>query len=43
VRIGALDNFTVELKHQTQHAVGGRVLGTKVERVVFDFSHVFLP
>ena len=41
VRIGALDNFTVELQHQAQHAVRGRVLGTKIERVVFDFCHVF--
>ena len=43
MRIGALDDFAIKLKHQAEDAVGGRVLGTKVERVVFDFSHVFLP
>ena len=43
VRIGALDDFAVKLKHQAKHAVRGRVLGTKIESVVFDFSHVFLP
>ena len=43
MRISALDDFAVKLKHQAEHAVRGRVLGTKIERVVFDFSHVFLP
>ena len=39
VRIGALDHFAVELQHQAQHAVRGRVLRTEVQRVVLDFSH----
>ena len=43
VRIGALDDFAVELKHQAEYAVRCRVLRAKVERVVFDFSHVYLP
>jgi hypothetical protein len=40
VRVGALDHFAVELQHQAQHAVRGRVLRAEVEGVVLDFSHV---
>ena len=39
VRIGALDDFAVELEHQAQHAVRGRVLRAEVQGVVLDFSH----
>jgi hypothetical protein len=39
VRIGALDHLAVELEHQPQHPVGGRVLGPEVERVVLDLRH----
>jgi hypothetical protein len=39
VRIGALDDFAVELEHQAQHAVGRGMLRPEVERVVLDFSH----
>ncbi len=37
--VGALHDFAVELEHQAQHAVRGRVLRTKVQGVVLDFSH----
>ena len=39
VWVSALHHFTVELQHQTQHTVRGRVLRTKVQGIVFDFSH----
>jgi hypothetical protein len=39
VRIGALDHFAVELQHEAQHAVRGRVLRPEVERVVLDLCH----
>ncbi len=39
VRIGALDHLAVELQHQAQHAVRGRMLRAKVQGVVVDFSH----
>jgi hypothetical protein len=39
VRVGALDDLAVELEHQAQHAVGRRVLGPEVHRVVADLSH----
>jgi hypothetical protein len=39
VRVGALDHFAVELQHQAQHAVRGRVLRAEVQRVVLDLSH----
>src|SRR5690606_19628715 len=32
--VGTLDHFTVEFEHQTQNAVGRRVLGTKVQGVI---------
>ena len=37
VRISSLDDFAVQLKDQTQHAVRGRVLRTEVQGVVLDF------
>ena len=45
VRIGALDDFAVELEHEAQHAVGRRMLRPKVHRVVANFSHAlyFVP
>ncbi len=39
VRIGALHDLAVELEHEAQHAVRGRVLRTEVQRVVLDLSH----
>jgi hypothetical protein len=41
MRIDTLDDFTVELEHQPQHAVRGRVLGTKIDREIanFGFGH----
>lgn len=39
VRISALDNLAVELQDQSQHAVRGWVLRTKVQSVVLDLSH----
>ena len=39
VRIGALDHLAVELEHEAQHAVRGRVLRAEVQRVVLDVSH----
>ena len=41
VRVGALDDFAVELEHEAQHAVGRRVLRSKVHGVVANFSHEF--
>src|SRR5690606_39428377 len=43
VRIGALDDVAVELEHQAQHAVRGRVLGAEVQSVVLDFCHDLTP
>ena len=40
MRISALDHLAVEFEHQAQNAVSGRMLRPKIERVVFDFSHV---
>ena len=40
VRIGALNDFAVELEHQPQHAVGRRVLRPEVHRVVPDLGHL---
>jgi hypothetical protein len=39
VRVGALDDFAVQLQHQAQHAVRGRVLRAEVQGVVLDFCH----
>src|SRR5690606_6374720 len=43
VRVGTLDDFAVELEHQAQHAVRGRVLGAEVQGVVLDFCHDLTP
>jgi hypothetical protein len=40
VRVGALDDLAVQLQHQAQHAVRGRVLRPEVQGVVLDLSHV---
>ena len=42
VRVGALDDFAVELEHQAQHAVRRRMLRPKVHGVVTNFSHEFV-
>jgi hypothetical protein len=39
VRIRLLDDLTVELQHQAQHAVCGRMLRAEVHRVVADLAH----
>mgnify|MGYP003339866863 CR=1 FL=1 len=36
---GELHDLAVELQHQAQHAVGGRMLRTEVQGVVLDFCH----
>lgn len=38
VRIGPNDFFTAELENQSQHTVGGRMLGSEVDSVVSDFA-----
>ena len=38
VRIGALDDFAVELEHQAQHAVRRRMLRAKVHRVIANLA-----
>lgn len=38
VRIGSDDFFTTEFENQSQHTVGGRVLGSEVDSVVSDFA-----
>lgn len=38
VRIGSDDFFTAELENQSQHTVGGRMLGSEVDSVVSDFA-----
>ena len=43
VRVGALDHFAVELEHQAQHTVRGRMLRTEVEGVVLDVGHQCRP
>jgi hypothetical protein len=43
VRIGTLDHFAVELKHQTQHAMRGRMLGPKIEGVILNLGHYLIP
>jgi hypothetical protein len=39
VRVGLLDDLAVELEHETQHAVGRRVLRTEVHGVGLDLGH----
>ena len=45
MRVHTLDDFAVELQHETQHAMRGRVLGTEVQMVVaeFLFGHRISP
>ncbi|CDS54388.1 hypothetical protein [Polaromonas sp. CG9_12] len=40
MRISTLDHFSVKFKDKAQNAMGCRMLGSKIERVVFNFSHV---
>jgi hypothetical protein len=37
--VSTLNDFAVQLKHQTQHTVCGWVLRTKVQGVVLNFCH----
>ena len=39
VRIGLLNDFAVQLEHEAQHAVRGRVLRTEVQREILDLRH----
>ena len=39
MRIGAFDHLAVQLQHQSQHAVGGRMLRSEVHGVVLDLRH----
>jgi hypothetical protein len=43
MRIGALDHLAVELQHQTQNTVRGRMLRAEVESVILDFCHYLIP
>jgi len=43
VRVGALDDLAVELKHEPEHAVGCRMLWPEVQGVVLDLSHYWRP
>ena len=43
VRVGALDDLAVELQHQPQHAVRGRMLRAKVHRVIANLCHLAQP
>ncbi|MNS94130.1 hypothetical protein D3C72_1283360 [compost metagenome] len=39
MRVGALDDFAVQLEHQAQHAVRRRVLRAEVQGVILDICH----
>jgi hypothetical protein len=39
VRVGALHDLAIELQHQAQHTVRGRVLRAEVQGVILDVSH----
>jgi len=39
MRIGALDHLAVELQHQAQHAMRGRMLRAKIHCVIADLGH----
>jgi hypothetical protein len=41
MRVSALNDFAIELEHQTQHAMGRGMLGPEVQGVVLDFCHVW--
>jgi hypothetical protein len=43
VRIGALNDLTIHLEHQSQHAVRSRVLWPKVQREILDLRHAGRP
>jgi hypothetical protein len=43
VRVGTLDHLAVELEHEAQHTVRGRVLRAEVQRVVLDVGHQCKP
>src|SRR5262249_50623938 len=38
VRIDSLDDLAIQLQHQTEHAVGGRMLRAEVDRVIGDLA-----
>src|SRR6185312_5810664 len=38
VRVGLLDGLAIELEHQAQHAVRGRMLRAEIHRVVADLG-----
>jgi hypothetical protein len=39
VRISALNHLAVQLQYQAQYTMRCRMLGAKVERVIFNLSH----
>ena len=39
VRISTLNNLTIQFQNQAQHTVRRRVLGSKIQGIIFDFSH----
>ena len=39
MRVGTLDHLAIELEHQAQHTVRGRMLRPEVHRVVLDLRH----
>ncbi len=43
MRIGLLNDLAIELEHQAQHAVRGRMLRPEIHRVISDLrlSHYF--
>ena len=43
VRIGLLDDLPVELEHEPQHAVRGRMLRAEIQREVLDLRHCLDP
>jgi hypothetical protein len=42
MRVGALHHLAVELQHQAQHAVRGRMLRPEIQGVVLDLSHGYV-
>jgi len=43
VGVGTLDDLTVKLQHQAQHAVCRRVLRAEIQGVVLDVCHISSP
>ena len=39
MRVGFLDDLTVHLEHEAQHAVGRGMLRTEVQREIANLSH----